>query len=92
MKYMLLKFGCFFFVLFVFINTVFAQPTPVGAILFVNSSKSTSRMEDSLKKQFEKQNLIWPPQSLYLRSFKYDRQLEIWVKSSTKEPYKLFKT
>ena len=49
-------------------------------------------MEDSLKKQFEKQHLTWPPQSMYIRSFKYERQLEVWVKSDLKEPYKLFKT
>ena len=51
-----------------------------------------SRTEDSVKKQFEKQHLTWPPQSLYIRSFKYDRQLEVWVKGDSKEPYKLFKT
>ena len=31
------------------------------------------KLEDSLKKQFEAKNLSWPPQSLYIRSFKYDR-------------------
>ena len=51
-----------------------------------------SRMEDTVKKQFEKQNLTWPPEAMYIRSFKYDRQLEVWVKGSAKEPYKLFKT
>lgn len=51
-----------------------------------------SRMEDSVKKQFEKQNLNWPPEAMYIRSFKYDRQLEVWVKNSMKEPYRLFKT
>ncbi len=51
-----------------------------------------SRMEDSVKKQFEKQNLTWPPQAMYIRSFKFDRQLEVWVKGDAKEPFKLFKT
>ena len=51
-----------------------------------------SRMEDSVKKQFEKQNLSWPPEEMYVRSFKYDRQLEVWVKGDAKEPFKLFKT
>lgn len=51
-----------------------------------------NKMEDSLKKQFEKMNLQWPPEAMYIRSFKYDRQLEVWVKSGNKEPYKLFKT
>jgi len=51
-----------------------------------------SRMEDSVKKQFEKEHLTWPPVEMYVRSFKYDRQLEVWVKGSVKEPFKLFKT
>ncbi len=51
-----------------------------------------SRMEDSVKRQFEKQQLTWPPEAMYIRSFKYDRQLEVWVKSNAKDPYKLFKT
>jgi murein L,D-transpeptidase YafK len=51
-----------------------------------------SRMEDSVRKQFEKKNLVWPPASMYVRSFKYDRQLEVWVKGDAEEGYKLFKT
>ncbi len=49
-------------------------------------------MEDSVRKQFESKKLTWPPQSMYIRSFKYDRVLEVWVKGEAKEPYKLFKT
>ena len=51
-----------------------------------------NRIEDSIKKQFETQHLAWPPASMYIRSFKYDKQLEVWVKGDLKEPYKLFKT
>ena len=50
------------------------------------------KIEDSLQKQFEKLNLSWPPAAMYIRSFKYDRQMEIWVKNSLTSPYKLFKT
>jgi murein L,D-transpeptidase YafK len=56
------------------------------------TSEIFSRMEDSVRKQFEQKQLAWPPEAMYLRSFKYDRQLEVWVKNSAKEPYKLFKT
>lgn len=51
-----------------------------------------NRLEDTLQKQFEAKKLAWPPKSLFIRSFKYDRQLEVWVKNDLKEPYKLFKT
>lgn len=84
------KLNSFFVLAFIGLN-VFAQPgAPVKSFLI--STEIFSKLEDSLKKQFENQKLVYPPQAMYLRSFKYDRQLEVWVKSSTKEPYKLFKT
>jgi murein L,D-transpeptidase YafK len=51
-----------------------------------------TKVEDSLRKQFEDKKLQWPPQQLYLRSFKFDRQLEVWVKEDGKGPFKFFKT
>jgi len=48
--------------------------------------------KDTLQKQFAAEHIQWPPKQLYLRSFKYDSQLEVWVRSSNKEPFKLFKT
>ena len=48
--------------------------------------------EDSLKKEFEKKGLHWPAKYVYIRSFKYDAELEVWVKNESKEQYKLFKT
>ena len=50
------------------------------------------RKEDTLRKQFESRNLSWPAKYVYIRSFKYDSQLEVWVKNSAKESFKLFKT
>ena len=51
-----------------------------------------NRQEDSLKKEFEAKGLKWPAKYVYIRSFKYDAQLEVWVKGESKEQYKLFKT
>lgn len=55
-------------------------------------SEAYTRLEDSVKKQFKKQDLVWPPAEMYVRSFKYDRQLEVWVKNAVGESFKLFKT
>jgi len=55
-------------------------------------SNALSKNEVVLKKQFEDKKLIWPAKYVYIRSFKYDSQLEIWVKNDRKDPYKLFKT
>lgn len=43
-------------------------------------------------KQFREKNLRWPARYLYIRSFKYDSQLEVWVKNERADAYKLFKT
>ncbi|MBP6432615.1 MAG: L,D-transpeptidase family protein [Ferruginibacter sp.] len=74
-------------------NTLLAQG------LFIETQKSFSKpsvafshFEDSLQKQFDAKKLSWPPRYMYVRSFKYDRQLEVWVKGDKKEQYKLFKT
>ncbi|HVS98320.1 MAG TPA: L,D-transpeptidase family protein, partial [Puia sp.] len=50
------------------------------------------RKEDTLMKQFKEKNLVWPARYVYIRSFKYDSELEVWVKNSSQEKYKLFKT
>ncbi|MEO5985040.1 MAG: L,D-transpeptidase family protein [Ferruginibacter sp.] len=56
------------------------------------TSEGFNRVQDSVKRQFVRQKLVWPPQSMYVRSFKYDKQLEVWVKSDSSEQFKLFKT
>ncbi|WP_245975166.1 L,D-transpeptidase family protein [Deminuibacter soli] len=48
--------------------------------------------EDTLKKQFAAAGLEWPAKQIYVRSFKYDSQLEVWVRNNTSEEFKLFKT
>ena len=47
---------------------------------------------DTLEKQFEEKGLQWPAKYLYIRSFKFDSQLEVWVRNNLREPFKLFKT
>jgi murein L,D-transpeptidase YafK len=66
---------------------------------FVDYQKSFSRVsdvfkrkEDTLKRQFAAKNLSWPAKQIYIRSFKYDSELEVWVRNSVTEDFKLFKT
>ena len=93
MKRWLLKISIFFLFAIGASNILFSQTS------FINLQKSTgklfdvfSKVEDSLKKQFEEKKLQWPPNELYIRSFKYDRQLEVWVKDDAKSTFKLFKS
>jgi murein L,D-transpeptidase YafK len=50
------------------------------------------KKEDSLRRQFSEKGLVWPAKYVYLRSFKYDSQLEVWVKNEKNEPFRHFKT
>ncbi len=66
-----------------FINYQRSFPRPTEALL---------KKADTLQKQFEARSLKWPAKYIYIRSFKYDSQLEVWVKDEIAEPFKLFKT
>ncbi|MDQ2720842.1 MAG: L,D-transpeptidase family protein [Bacteroidota bacterium] len=55
-------------------------------------SNSLVSREDTLQKEFKTKGLQWPAKYVFIRSFKYDSQLEVWVKNAANEKYKLFKT
>lgn len=59
---------------------------------FPRPNEALERKEDTLQKQFEAKKLQWPAKYLYIRSFKYDSQLEVWVKNDVKDQFQLFKT
>ena len=93
MKCLFFKFNLIILVAVFATTSVFSQASFVSnQRSFVKSGDLLGRMEDSLKKQFQERELAWPPQSLYIRSFKYDRQLEVWVRNDNDDEYKLFKT
>lgn len=82
----------FILLAFTTLNTAFTQSS------FVDFQKSYPRVasaiklkEDTLKQQFALAGLQWPVKQMYIRSFKYDSELEVWVRSSSTEPFKLFK-
>jgi murein L,D-transpeptidase YafK len=59
---------------------------------FERPAEAMTRKEDTLRKQFEAKKLSWPVKYIYFRSFKYDSQLEVWVKDEIAAPFQLFKT
>jgi murein L,D-transpeptidase YafK len=66
---------------------------------FVQSQKSLvkiadvfNREEDSLKKEFKTKDLAWPPKALYIRNFKFDGIMEVWVKTDDKGPFRFLKS
>lgn len=80
------------------IKTATAQ-TVAASINFIDYQRSFPRMnealkhkEDTLMKQFREKRLTWPARYIYIRSFKYDSQIEVWVKQEMHEKFSLFKT
>ena len=70
----------------------FAQTAFVGsAKAYTTAASVSNKLEDSLKKEFKDKNFSWPPKSVYIRSFKYDRVLEVWVQGKTTDSFRLFK-
>ncbi len=83
--------GSCIFLLSFLTKVVFAQSISIAKPI-VKVTDGFPKIEDSLRKQFQKQKLVYPPQSMYLRSFKYEKVVEVWVKSNIREAYKLLKT
>jgi murein L,D-transpeptidase YafK len=90
MKYLLTIIFC------LLIHSGFSQGPSVSFVEYQRGwsrpADALKRKEDTLQKQFKTKGLEWPARYVYIRSFKYDGQLEVWVKNERKEPYKLFKT
>lgn len=87
------------FVLLLFFGAEAVAQTSAQSITFVDFQRTYPkinevllRREDTLRRQFEAKGLAWPAKYLYIRSFKYDSQLEVWVKYGINEKYKLFNT
>lgn len=84
------------FTFFVFAAFISSAQTSVSFIdlqrMLPRPGDALTRREDTLQKQFRKKGLEWPARYMYIRSFKYDGQLEVWVKNERKEPFTLFKT
>ncbi|SFO67718.1 L,D-transpeptidase catalytic domain [Chitinophaga sp. YR627] len=48
--------------------------------------------EEQLKEEFQKKGLTYPAKYIFIRSFKLDSELEIWVKNKASDTFRLFKS
>jgi murein L,D-transpeptidase YafK len=82
-----------FFVGCILSGSVLAQPSFISMQRqYPTVIQAMKLKEDTLKKQLAAIHINWPLQQMYVRSFKYDSQLEVWVRNKSSEPFKLFKT
>jgi murein L,D-transpeptidase YafK len=66
---------------------------------FRNAQMSSSRVSqawgkynDTLRKQFEKKGIAYPPKDIFLRTFKAQNELELWARNDEGSEYKLVKS
>lgn len=79
-------------------SSSFGQGAVAGQNSFIEYQKSLSRAakafankEELLKKQFADKKLGWPLKYMYIRSFKYDSELQVWVRNNLSDTFTLFK-
>jgi murein L,D-transpeptidase YafK len=88
-----MKYLFWFAVLLVSLSTSVAQSTFIEQQMSFPKVKNAYNLhKDSLEKQYHRLQLDWPPKEIYIRSFKYDSQLEVWGRNKSSESFQLFKT
>lgn len=59
---------------------------------FDRVARAFANREDTLKRQFATKKLSWPLKYMYIRSFKYNSELQVWVRNSLTDSFRLFKS
>ncbi|PSL46148.1 L,D-transpeptidase-like protein [Chitinophaga niastensis] len=60
--------------------------------MFPKVGEAYREKEELLKKEFEKKGLTYPAKYIFVRSFKLDSEMEIWVKNNAADSFRLFKS
>jgi len=59
---------------------------------YVRVANAFTNKEDTLKKQFAAKQIKWPVKQMYIRSFKYNSDLQVWVKNDGVDTFSFFKS
>lgn len=86
------RFAGLVFLLFVVLDLSAQNSFMAAQRQFPTVALAVKMKEDTLKKQLAAINISWPLKQMYVRSFKYDSQMEVWVRNNAHEAFKLFKT
>ncbi len=82
--------------LLLFAIPVFSIAQPAEEINFSVNTKITTAIPrktiDTVQKELVKKGFDWPVRFIFLRAFKLEKRLEVWVKNDPVEPFQLFKS
>ncbi len=74
-------------------GAVFAQQSFLeNQKMYPKVGEAFRQKEELLKKEFEKKGLTYPAKYIFIRSFKLDSEMEIWVKNNPQDTFRLFKS
>ncbi|MBV8251689.1 MAG: L,D-transpeptidase family protein [Chitinophaga sp.] len=74
-------------------GAVFAQQSFLeNQKMYPKVGEAYREKEELLKKEFEKKGLTYPAKYIFIRSFKLDSEMEIWVKNNPQDTFRLFKS
>ena len=59
---------------------------------FNRVSQAWMKFNDSLRKDFTKKQMAFPPKDIYLRAFKSHNEMELWARDTDTAEYTLVKT
>jgi murein L,D-transpeptidase YafK len=82
----------FFFLLLTNIGAHAQMSVAPDFNLISKESRVFRNVKDSVINDVKSKGFDWPLQYVYIRSFKLEKELEIWLKNDEVEPFKLYKT
>jgi murein L,D-transpeptidase YafK len=86
------KLTLFFFLLLTCIDLNAQMSAAPDFSEFTRTNRVFRNIKDSVINDVKSKGFEWPIQFVYLRSFKMEKELEVWVKNDEAESFKLYKT
>jgi murein L,D-transpeptidase YafK len=86
------KLTLFFFLLLTCIDLNAQMSAAPDVSEFTRTNRVFRNIKDSVINDVKSKGFEWPIQFVYLRSFKMEKELEVWVKNDEAESFKLYKT
>ncbi len=81
------------FIPIVFFHSVFSQNQFLEEQLTYPRVKTAKENNhESLSKQFVERGIYFPPVDIYLRSFKFEKEIEVWIKPLEQDSFVYFKS
>jgi murein L,D-transpeptidase YafK len=82
----------FFFLLLTGIGSHAQMSAAPDFNFYTKESRVFKNIRDSIIQDLKQHGFEWPVSYMYLRAFKMEKQLEVWVKNDEADPFRLYKT